>query len=182
MKKNADSEYYIGRYHAPRGGAPERMVKQVPVKDELKSIFLNPAYNVPLYKLVYNNAVISSYHWDWSTLKIQDEVERRMLYEMLYNVPPLFHLDAFEIEKHLDIIAAHSKVWSAWSKQIIQSEMTDFSVLSEDGMLQRAVYGPNSICVNFDSAERTVGEITLPPLPAMLQASGETTVYTPLAQ
>ena len=34
------------------------------------------------------------------SLKVKDEVENRMLYELLYNVPPLYHVDEVEWNKH----------------------------------------------------------------------------------
>lgn len=149
MKANKESEYYLGRWYAANGGVPEKFSKQVPVKEKYRELFLNPAYTVPLYKLVYNNAVITGYHWDWSTLKIAGEVENRMLYEMLYNVPPMFHLDKFQWEEHGGLIAEHVKTWSDWSRQVIHKEMTGFEVLSDDRLVQLARYGDKWILANW---------------------------------
>ena len=40
----------MGRYYAPDGGAPEKMTKQVPIKDIYYDWFVNPAYSVLLYR------------------------------------------------------------------------------------------------------------------------------------
>lgn len=152
MKKNKDSKYYLGRYYSPNGGVPEKYSKEVPVKEEYKKIFLDNTYNVPLFKLVYNDSVITTYQWEWSTLKIKDEVKNRMLYEILYNVPSLYHLDKFQWEEHGTKISEHSKVWSKFSKEVINKEMTDFKVLSENKLVQMTQYGDDiKVVCNFSN-------------------------------
>lgn len=94
MKTNKDSEYYIGKYYNPKGGVAEHFSKRIPIKDRYRTLFADPGYDIPLYKLVYNDSVITSYHWDWSTFKIKGLTGQRMLREVLYNVPPMYHLDA----------------------------------------------------------------------------------------
>lgn len=180
MNKNADSEYYIGRYYNPDGGVPERFSKPVPIKEEYRRIFLDPAYQIPLYKLVYNDSVISTYHWDWSTFKIQGEVRDRMLREVLYNVPPLYHLDAAEWEKYGDAIAAHTKTWSNFSRQAIQLEMTDFERLSDDGRIQLARYGDSlSVIANFSEEETVRDGQSIPPHSLLILRDGKAEAYTP---
>jgi hypothetical protein len=155
------SRYFLGRYWAPRGGAPEKFTLQVPVKDHYKALFMSPVYSVPLYNLVYNNAIITSYHWDWSTLKILDEIENLQLYQMLYNVPPMYHLDMFEMQKHSEAILRHAREWSAWSRTVIHEEMTDFQVLSEDRLVQMAAYGSKRIIVNYSDRDFTYQGIVI---------------------
>lgn len=152
MKFNKESEYYIGRYYASKGGAPEKVTKQIPVKKEYKKIFLDNTYNIPLFKLVYNDSVITTYHWDWSTFKIKDEVSNRMLYEILYNVPPLYHVDKFEWEKYEKEMVQHSKVWSNFSKKAINKEMTNFKTLTSDRLVQMTQYGEDlKVVANFSN-------------------------------
>lgn len=117
--KNKESEYYVGAYYSLTGGVAKMFSKQIPLKDYLREIFLSSKYSIPLYKLVYNDSVIITYWWGWGTLKFVDDIETRMLYEVLYNIPPLYHLDKEEWEKHKDTIVNHSKVWSDFSKKVI---------------------------------------------------------------
>ncbi|MCP3772320.1 glycoside hydrolase [Paenibacillus sp. MZ04-78.2] len=107
MRVNKSSEYYVGGYYSKQGGIPERYRKQVPVKELYKRIYLNPAYSLPLYKLVYNDSVITTHHWEWGTFKIKDAVVERMMTEFLYNVPPLYHLDQQQWAKDKKAIAAY---------------------------------------------------------------------------
>ena len=112
MNKNKESEYYVGRYYSPNGGVPKVFAKQVPVKDKYKHIFMDATYTLPLYKLVYNDSVITSYHWFWGTLKVKDEVGSRTPYEILYNIPPLYHVDKYEWDKHKEDMISTQKIWS----------------------------------------------------------------------
>jgi hypothetical protein len=154
MNKNRDSDYYLGRYYSTTGGVPEVMLTPTPVKEVYKRIFLDMAYTIPLYKLVYNNVIITSYHWQWATLKIKGEEENRMLYETLYNVPPMYHLDKFEWEKNGQKIAAHVREWANISRQIIHEEMTDFQILSPDRTVQMTEYGYRvQIIANFSERD-----------------------------
>ncbi|MGL4798449.1 MAG: glycoside hydrolase, partial [Cellulosilyticaceae bacterium] len=150
MKTNKESEYYLGRWYSPKGGVPEKFSKPVPVKEAYKKIFLDPVYSIPLFKLVYNDSVISSYHWDWSTFKIQDEVENRMLYEILYNVPPMYHLDKWEWDKYKTSLIKHSRFYEDFSEQAILLPMTSFEVLTEDRMVQTTTFGDTlQVVANF---------------------------------
>ena len=150
MARNKDSQYYLGRYYSGNGGAPEKMTKEVPLKEKYKKIFLDNYYNIPLYKLVYNDSVITTYHWDWSTFKLKDEVQNRMLYEVLYNVPSLYHLDKFQWEKYKDKIISHYKIWSPFSRSVITKEMTDFKILSSNRLVQMTQYGNDiKVIANF---------------------------------
>lgn len=180
MKSNKDSEYYIGKYYNPKGGAAERFTKQVPVKEQYAQIFLNPGYDVPLYKLVYNDSVITTYHWDWSTFKIIDKVADRMLREVLYNVPPLYHLDSTEWEKYKAPITEHTAVWSGFSKEAVQQEMTDFAYLTENRMVQMTKYGEQLQAVaNYTDEEYQFENISIPGHSVLIKQNGNEVIYTP---
>ena len=64
-----------------------------------------------------------------------------MLREILYNVPPLYHLDAAQWEKYKDDIVRHNAVWSEFSRNAVTQEMTGFRYLKEDGSVQMTEYG-----------------------------------------
>ena len=50
MKKNRDSDYYIGKYYNPNGGAAEHFSKRIPVKDQYHTIFVDPKYDTPSFQ------------------------------------------------------------------------------------------------------------------------------------
>ncbi|MEK5481270.1 glycoside hydrolase [Viridibacillus sp. FSL R5-0888] len=180
MGKNKESNYYVGRYYSSTGGVPELFSKQIPVKDKYKKLFLDSNYTIPLYKLVYNNSVITTYWWGWGTLKIADEIENRMLYEVLYNVPPLYHIDKYEWKKYKDTIINHSKVWSSFSKKAIKEEMTDYKILSDDRLVQMTEYGKSlSVVANFSESEFAVQGEKVPGKSVLIIDGNSKTIYTP---
>ncbi|KEK24160.1 glycoside hydrolase [Bacillus gaemokensis] len=180
MRKNKTSPYYVGGYWSPNQNVPEKYVKQVPLKEEYKQVYLNPVYSIPLYKLVYNDSVITTHHWEWGSLKIKEEVGDRMLYELLYNVPPLYHLDEVEWNKHKKEITHHLKTWEAFHKKAIKKEMTDFAYLSEDKLVQSASYGKDiKVVVNFSNDDAKTGDITVPAKSAIIYDEEKKTIYKP---
>ncbi|EGL19056.1 MULTISPECIES: glycoside hydrolase [unclassified Paenibacillus] len=170
MRTDKSSEYYVGDYYSPQGTIPERYGKQVPIKPLYHTIYTDPAYSVPLYKLVYNDSVITTHHWEWGSDKIKGEVGDRMLKELLYNVPPLYHLDRQVWEKEKARITAYLKVWSPFHKKAVNREMTGFRILSEDRLVQRTEYGPDlNVTVNFSDKEARIGDQVLPAKSAVIQ-------------
>ncbi|MED1781574.1 glycoside hydrolase [Brevibacillus fortis] len=156
MRKNKTSPYYVGGYWSPAGDIPERYAKQVPIKEEYRHVYIDPAYSLPLYKLVYNDSVITSHHWEWSSLKIKDEVGTRMLKELLYNVPPLYHLDRKMWDTNQDLILNYLKAWSPFHKKAVQREMTDFQMLTPDRLVQKTSYGDDMhVIANFSQQDFT---------------------------
>ena len=180
MSKNKESEYYVGRYYSSYNGVPEMFSKQIPLKDKYKKLFLDTTYTIPLYKLVYNDSVITTHWWGWGTLKLADEIEERMLYEVLYNVPPLYHLDKYEWEKHKEVIVKHSNIWSEFSKQVINKEMTDFKILSEDRLVQMTEYGNEiKVIANFSNQEVDVKGSLIPAKSLIIINGQKQILYTP---
>lgn len=180
MKENKDSEYYIGKYYNPAGGVAEHFSKRIPVKEHLYGVFADPRYDVPLFKLVYHDSVITSYHWDWSTFKMQGAVKERMVREILYDVPPLYHLDSTEWKEYKDDLVRHTKVWSEFSQKAILEEMTDFRYLLEDGSVQMTQYGKEIIVVaNFNDFAYSYEGKEIPGQSALISIHGVSTLYSP---
>lgn len=180
MKSRKDSPYYIGKYYNPSGGVAEHFSKRIPVKEEYRTIFVDPVYDLPLFKLVYNDSVITGYHWDWSTFKIIGSVKDRMLREVLYNVPPLYHLDGEEWQEYKNEIVSHTKVWSEFGRQAVTREMTDFRYLQEDGSVQITQYGAGLRAVaNFGSDEYSYEGVNIPAHSLLMEMNGEVSLYTP---
>lgn len=150
MNKNKESEYYLGRYYSTTGGVPEVFEKEAPIKDFYYQIFINPKYSIPLYKLVYNDSVITTHQWGWPTTKIENYKEVRMLKEILYNVPPLYQVDSKYWKEHKDEIIKHCNFFTSFSSEVINSEMTNFQILSQDNMVQMTEYNKDiKVIANF---------------------------------
>lgn len=180
MRSNRDSEYYVGKYYNAKGGVPEHFSRRVPLKEPYRTVFLDPRWDVPLFKLVYNDSVITSYHWDWPTFKIQGATGDRMVREVLYNVPPLYHLDQEAWERYGGDIARHHAVWSEFSQKAVVREMTDFQYLSADGAVQMTEYGPDLQAVaNFGETAWNYGDMEIPSHSILIREGANHLIYTP---
>lgn len=180
MKNNKKSKYYIGNYYNPTGGVAEHFSKRIPIKDEYYKIYVDPRHDFPLFRLVYNDSVITSYHWDWGTFKIKGAVRDRMLREILYNTPPLFHLDSSEWKRYKSDISAHVKVWSSFARRAVTQEMTDFRYLKDDGSVQLTEYGNDiAVVANFGNSTYPHDGKDIPRHSLLLKMKGEVSIYSP---
>ncbi len=174
MRKNKESEYYIGGYASMNDTIPERYSKQVPIKVEYKKLYLDPSYNIPLYKLVYNQSVITTHHWEWDSYKIKDEVEKRRLTEYLYNVPPLLHLDSNSWNERKNDIVKNVEVWNKFQKAALLNEMTNFEYLSDNKLVQKTSYGENiTVIVNYSDEVFKADNIELAKNTGVIELDGK---------
>lgn len=178
--QNKTSPYYVGSYYSPTGGVPPIFGKQIPVKKVYKTALMDPAYTIPLYKMVYNNSVITTYEWLWGNFKVQGEVKNRMLHDILYNVPALYHLDQEAWQKEKNVIIKNNKVWEPFSDLVSNEEMTNFKVLSKDRLVQMTEYGNNvKVIANFSDNTVSAEGYTLKPQSLVIVEGTKTIYYTP---
>lgn len=137
--KAKDSPYYIGGYWPPE--APAIFVKQVPLKQRYLHLYFDPRFRLPLYQTVFHDSLITTNHWLSSSLKFPDAAENLTLLELLYNVPPLYHLNLAAFEKHAAHIKRHYAFFSPLHRKIGGKAMTDFEWLSPDRFVQRTEFG-----------------------------------------
>lgn len=137
--KAKDSPYYIGGYWPPE--APAIFVKQVPLKQRYLHLYFDPRFRLPLYQTVFHDSLITTNHWLASSLKFREVVENLALLELLYNVPPLYHLNLAAFEKHAAHIKRHYAFFSPLHRKIGGKAMTDFEWLSPDRFVQRTEFG-----------------------------------------
>ena len=159
--KDKASPYYIGGYWPPE--APAIHVKQVPLKERYFYLYYDPRFRLPLYQIVFHDSVVTTHHWGYSSLKFKNAIETVALLELLYNVPPLYHLNTARFSKHKDWIKRHYAFFSPLHRQIGGQAMTDFEWLTEDKLVQRTVFADTvEIFANFGT-ERFADKDTVVP-------------------
>lgn len=137
--KSKTSPYYVGGYWPPEG--PAVHIKQVPLKPNYLYHYYDPRFRLPLYQIVFHDSVVTTHHWGSGSLKFKNAIGTLALLELLYNVPPLYHLNIDEFSKHKAWIKQHYAFFSPLHKQIGGKVMTDFKWLSEDKLVQRTEFG-----------------------------------------
>ena len=137
--KSKTSPYYVGGYWPPEG--PAVHIKQVPLKPNYLYHYYDPRFRLPLYQIVFHDSVITTHHWGSGSLKFENAISTLALLELLYNVPPLYHLNIDEFSKHKAWIKRYYAFFSPLHKQIGGKAMTDFEWLSDDRQVQRTKFG-----------------------------------------
>ncbi len=152
LQKNKKSKYYLGGYWPCDG--PATFIKQVPLKEKYYRFYYDPRFRLPLYQTVFHDSVIATHHWGNASLKFKDQVNTVALLELLYNVPPLYHMNLKEFAKHKTRIKSHYDFFSPLHRELALLPLTDFAWLTPDRMVQRTVFGGRiEMVANFGVAD-----------------------------
>ncbi|PAB60822.1 glycoside hydrolase [Anaeromicrobium sediminis] len=150
MRKNRDSEFYLGNYWPMEG--PQVFVKQVPLKEKYGYIYYKPEFRLPLYQTVYHDSVITTSHWGSGSLKFSNQIITNALTELLYNVQPLYNLNLEELEKHGEFISKYYSVFSKIHEITATEPLSEFEILTEDRLVQKTKFGDKvEVIANYKS-------------------------------
>ena len=118
----------------------------------LQSSF-DPRVRIPLYRAAMGDDVIASHHWSFDSLKLSDVENTRALMEILYMVPPMYHLNRETWPQRRAKILGQVAFWSPLHRQLATAPLTRFEWLTDDRMAQRTTFqtpsGAVTISVNF---------------------------------
>lgn len=155
MSKKPESPYYLGRWFPNE--KPEVFFKKVPLKEPYRTVHFAPQTRLPLYQAVFHGSVITTHHWLFDSLKLSNVRVENELAQLLYNVPPLYHLSADTLEQRLPVIARQDAFFRPLHERLATQAMTDFRWLSEDRLVQQTTFSDGTrLVANFDSREREV--------------------------
>ena len=177
--KSKTSPYYVGGYWPPEG--PAIHIKQVPLKPNYLYHYYDPRFRLPLYQIVFHDSVVTTHHWGSGSLKFKNAIGTLALLELLYNVPPLYHLNIEEFSKHKAWIKQHYAFFSPLHRQIGGQAMTDFEWLSEDKLVQRTEFGDTvEIFANFGADAFGYEDLVIPgrSVVARWMDTGEVAVFS----
>ncbi|UCC99415.1 MAG: hypothetical protein JSW66_05935 [Phycisphaerales bacterium] len=178
--ENRQSPYYLGAYYPPDG--PAVFIKQVPMKETYRFFQYDLRFRLPLFEIVYHDSVVTTHHWANASLKFSNMLDTVALTELLYLVPPLYHLNLDEFAKHKNTIARHYTVFSPLHSRFGFAPMTDFQWLSDDRLVQGTTFGDQlEIVANFSQASYTHRAHVIPArsILAYHKNTGESMTYTP---
>ncbi len=154
------SEYYLGAYYPPE--EPQVFFKPVQVKDEYRYLYFEPRFRLPLFQTAFHDSVIATHHWSFASFKAQDQAKTVELLELLYQVPPLYHLNVRELQKRQAQIKRHYDFFSPLHRETALLPLTGFQWLTPDGTVQRTVFGGRiELLANFGTADFKHGHATL---------------------
>lgn len=155
--KQRDSKYYLGGWWPPNG--PRVFTQQVPLKPKYKKLFYDPRYRLPLYQVVFHDSVIATHQWGYHSLKFGDQVNTVALLEQLYNVPPVYHLNLVEWQKHRGHITKHDAFFKPLHRELALQAMTDFHWLTDDKLVQQTTFANGAVIVANFSDDPYIHEV-----------------------
>lgn len=173
------SKYYLGAYYPP--DEPQVFFKPVPLKEEHRYIYFDPRFRLPLFETVFHDSVIATHHWTFASLKARDEARTVELLELLYQVPPLYHLNVPEFQQRRAQIKRHYEFFSPLHRETALLPLTDFQWLTPNRAVQRTIFGSQiEVVANFGQAEFQYGGARLGGQSVLVKYrdSGKTQTYT----
>ncbi|MDC0936541.1 glycoside hydrolase [Pirellulales bacterium] len=149
--RDKNSPHFLGNYWPPN--MPEKFFRPATVPPRMRSPYFDPTVRVPLYQAALGDELITTHHWIFSSTKFTDIAATRELLEILYMVPPMYHLNRETWPRQSEHILKHLAFWSPLHRKLAPAPLTQFEYLSEDRLVQRTTFqteqGNVSITVNF---------------------------------
>jgi hypothetical protein len=178
--KDKSSKYFLGAYYPPNG--PAVFFKPVPTKEEYRYIYFDPRFRLPLFETVFHDSVVATHHWSAASGKFRDQARTVELLELLYNVPPLYHLNLQEFAKQSPQMKKHHDFFSPLHRETGLLPLTEFEWLTPDRLVQRTMFGDKiQMVANFREADFTFEKTVLPAQSILAQRrdSGKILIFTP---
>ena len=150
LLRNPQSKYFLGKYWPPEAPAMFFAATELPAK--YKDIYFDPRYRLPLFEAAFHDSVVATSHWTISTLKFSNVRGTRELLELLYGVPPLYHLNRENIAAQLREMKPHYAEFTKLHREIGLLPLTDFQWLNQAHTVQKTVFGGRvAVTVNFQT-------------------------------
>lgn len=177
MQRDKNSPYFLGAWYP--SAQPTVFFKQVPLKDSLRAIHFNPATRLPLYQAVFHGSVISGHHWLFDSLKFSNARGDGELAQLLYNVPPLYHLSAETLEQRLPVMKRQDAFFRPLHQRLATEPLSVFNYLSADRLLQETRFGDGTrLLANFGDKDQVQDGRRLPRRSVTaVNGDGASTVY-----
>jgi hypothetical protein len=144
--------YHTGDWKSnPR---PTQMVGTRVANDQYLKYSINEYTRVPLYELVYHDAVVTSWRWEDGNHHAPEIWWKKDLLNMLYGSAPLWNLDRERWEEYKNTFIESYKNVCPWLQKIGYDELISHRFVTPDHKVQESVFSSgNRIAVNFSSED-----------------------------
>jgi hypothetical protein len=144
--------YYTGDWRSnPR---PTQMVGTRVANDKYLKYSINEYTRIPLYELVYHDAVVTSWRWEDGNHHTPEIWWKKDLFNILYGSAPLWNIDLERWEEYKYTFIDSYKNVVPWLEQIASDEMVSHRFVSPDHKVQESVFSSGKkVVVNFGDSE-----------------------------
>ncbi|MGU9859201.1 glycoside hydrolase [Pseudomonas sp. LF245] len=153
MTQDKQSPHYVGNWYPPE--QPTVFFKPVPLQEPFRTVHFEPSMRLPLYQTVFHGSVITTHHWLFDSLKLSNVRVENELTQLLYNVPPLYHLSAATVKQRLPLIARQDRFFRPLHQRLATQAMTGFRWLTVDRLVQETTFADGTrLVANFAAVPR----------------------------
>ncbi|WP_273795069.1 glycoside hydrolase [Brucella intermedia] len=161
MQREKSSPYFLGRWYPNE--KPEIFFKATPLKEPYRTVYFDPKTRLPLYQAVFHGSVITTHHWLFDSMKLTNVRPQNELLQLLYNVPPLYHLSADTLNDRLPAIKQQDSFFRPLHQRLATKGLTDFRWLTPDHLVQQTMFDDGTRMVaNFSKLPYQQDDIVLP--------------------
>lgn len=140
--------YYTGDWRS--NPKPTQMVGSRVANDKYLKYSINEYTRVPLYELVYHDAVVTSWRWEDGNHHTPEIWWKKDLFNMLYGSAPLWNLDRERWEAYKNTFIESYKNVCPWLQKIGYDEMISHRFVTPDHKVQESIFSSGKrIIVNF---------------------------------
>jgi hypothetical protein len=146
------SIYYMGAWDNP--SRPSIMVGEYVADPYYHKWAINEKIRVPLYQLVYHDAIVNTWRWDDASHHMPEIWWKKDLFDILYGTAPVWCLDRPRWEKFRETFIESYKNIGPWLEQIGYDEMVSHRFVTPDHQVQESVFSSGKkVIVNFGDSE-----------------------------
>lgn len=161
-RNRKNSIHYVGEWDNP--SRPSIMVGEYVADEHYHKWAINEQIRVPLYQLVYHDAIATTWRWDDASHHMPEIWWKKDLFDILYGTTPLWSIDRQRWEKFKNTFIDSYKNVCPWLGEIAWDELLHHRFVSDDHKVQESVFSSGrKVVVNFgDTDYRYEGKV-IPP-------------------
>ncbi len=154
--------YYTGDWRSnPR---PTQMVGTRVANEKYLKYSINEYTRIPLYELVYRDAVVTSWRWEDGNHHTPEIWWKKDLFNILYGSAPLWNLDRERWDEYKYTFIDSYKNVCPWLQQIATDELVSHRFVTDDHKVQESVFSSGKrVVVNFGEVETEFEGKTIKP-------------------
>ena len=144
--------YYYGDWSS--NPKPTQMLGTRVAPDKYLKYSINEYTRVPLYELVYHDAMVTSWRWEDGNHHTPEIWWKKDLFNILYGSAPLWSIDRERWEAYKNTFIQSYKNVCPWLQQIGYDEMVSHRFVTPDHLIQETIFSSGKrAVVNFGSTD-----------------------------
>ncbi|MCF7750358.1 glycoside hydrolase [Bacillus subtilis subsp. subtilis] len=161
MHTQRTSPYFVGAWYPEE--QPQVFFRQVPLREPFRTVHFAPASRLPLYQAVFHGSVITTHHWLYDSLKLTNVRADSELVQLLYNVPPLYHLSAATLPQRLPAMVRQDTFFRPLHQRLATQALVGFRWLDDARKVQETRFADGTrLVANFTGAPVWMDGVRLP--------------------